>query len=199
MIVTLLTGRRPDLLARTLHSLEDTDLEIVVFINDAKVGDATWEVVEQSARVGDVASWLEWRSLSDAMNRIASFVSDNAADSDGYWLHLEDDWELTRPLDLTTAQNFLDEHPEVGQVRLRRTDDGASPRNYLTRKRIVWEGDGIKVGNAHATWNPAIQRTSAAAVYPVTGEVDFMRRMPQTNAQAFPGHFRHIGNGRSLR
>lgn len=195
MIVTLLTGRRPDLLAQTLASLEDTDLEIVVFINDGLNDDETFDIVDACPWVAWLVLWGEWLGVADAMNQIAEIVSHR----DDYWLHLEDDWQLTNPLDLPTAQAFLDEHPEVGQVRLRRTDDGASRRNYLTKKRIVWEGEGIKVGNAHATWNPALQRTSAALVYPVTGEVDFMRKMPQINAQTDPGHFRHLGNGRSLR
>lgn len=197
MIVTLLTGRRPDLLAQTLASLEDTDLDIIVFVNDGLNDDATFEIADACPWVAWDRLWGEWVGVAEAMNRIASYVIDN--DDGGYWLHLEDDWQLTNPLDLSTAQAFLDEHPEVGQVRLRRTDDGASRRNYLTKKRIVWEGEGIKVGNAHATWNPALQRTSAALVYPVTGEVDFMRKMPQINAQTDPGHFRHLGEGRSLR
>ena len=193
MIVTLLTGRRPDLLAKTLGSLKDTDLKITVFVNgnDAE----SREVVDQFPTTYGPVGWYGWVGVGAAMSRVAEYVKR----FDGYWLHLEDDWELTNPLDLRTAQTFLDEHPEVGQVRLRRRDDGASHRNYLTRRRINWQGEGIITGNAHATWNPALQRTSAAQVYPVTGEVDFMRKMPQINAQTDPGHFRHLGEGRSLR
>jgi hypothetical protein len=193
VIVTLLTGRRPDLLAKTLASLEGSNLEIDFFVNGADP--ESLQVVHDSGRVNGLHTWPEWLGIGAAMSRVAEWVQGE----DGYWLHLEDDWELTEPLDLSTAQTFLDEHPEVGQIRLRRRDDGASHRNYLTKRRINWQGEGIKIGNAHATWNPALQRTSAAQVYPVTGEVDFMRKMPQINAQTNPGHFRHLGEGRSLR
>lgn len=193
MIVTLLTGRRPDLLAKTLASLEGSGIEPDIFVNGADP--ESLQVVHDSGIVNGLHTWPEWLGIGAAMSRVAEWVQGE----DGYWLHLEDDWELTNPLDLSTAQAFLDEHPEVGQVRLRRRDDGASHRNYLTKRRINWQGEGIKIGNAHATWNPALQRTSAAQVYPVTGEVDFMRKMPQINAQTNPGHFRHLGEGRSLR
>jgi GT2 family glycosyltransferase len=193
VIVTLLTGRRPDLLAKTLASLEGSGIEIDFFVNGADT--ESLQVVHDSGIVNSLHHWPEWLGIGAAMNRVAEHV----AGEDGYWLHLEDDWELTRPIDIRTAQAFLDDHPEVGQVRLRRRDDGASHRHYLTKRRINWQGEGIKIGNAHATWNPALQRTSAAQVYPVTGEVDFMRKMPQINAQTDPGHFRHLGEGRSLR
>lgn len=194
VVVTLLTGRRPDLLQKTLASLEGSGIEIEAFVNGADA--ESLKVVHDSGMVNGIHQWKEWLGIADAMNEVAEWV---AGGEDGYWLHLEDDWELTAPLDLSTAQAFLDEHPEVGQVRLRRRDDGASHRNYLTKRRINWQGEGIKIGNAHATWNPALQRTSAAQVYPVTGEVDFMLKMPQINAQTDPGHFRHLGEGRSLR
>jgi hypothetical protein len=193
VIVTLLTGRRPDLLAKTLASLEGSGIEPDIFVNGADP--ESLQVVHESGIVNGLHHWSEWLGIGAAMSRVAEWVQGE----DGYWLHLEDDWELTNPLDLRTAQTFLDEHPEVGQIRLRRRDDGASYRNYLTKRRINWQGEGIKIGNAHATWNPALQRTSAAQVYPVTGEVDFMRKMPQINAQTNPGHFRHLGEGRSLR
>src|SRR5690606_31010491 len=101
VVVTLLTGRRPDLLAKTLASLEGSGIEIEAVVNGADAESPP--VVHDSCIANGLHQWKEWLGIADAMNEGAEWV---AGGEDGYWLHLEDDWELIEPLDLSTAQAF---------------------------------------------------------------------------------------------
>lgn len=191
MIITVLTGRRHDLLDRTLRNIPPA----TVFVNDISRDPRSVEIAKQHDC--QVSGWEEWTGVGESMSRIAEWVKQFP----GYWMHVEDDWSARGPIPFDECFTFLDHHPEVGQVRLRRRSDGASGRNYLTKARIEWTGGRILTGNAHATWNPTICRTSDAELYPVEGEVEFMRNHSERyelNAQ-HPGCFTHTGDGRTLR
>lgn len=188
---SMLTGRRPDLLTKTLRALP---WKPTVYVNDLPHDPQSAEI---AANAGcRVEGWEGWLGVQDSMTRIAAQVKGD------YWVHIEDDWQHTRPIHLPDCVRFLEDHPEVGQIRFRKMGDGASRRNYITRQRIEWHGSGIVTGNAHATWNPSIIRSEDAALYPVSGEVEFMEKMAAKypkNASLLPGSFVHLGKGRSLR
>lgn len=192
MIVTVLTGRRPDLLSRTLRTIP----KATVFVNEIDHNRESVDVAKHYNAT--VLGWNGWTPVGESMSRIAEWVVEQ---DDPYWLHVEDDWRALGPLPLTEATELLDARPDVGQVRLRKKTDGAKLTNYITGEKIEWTGGPIAVGNAHATWNPTVARTSDATLYPVDGEVDFMKkhslRYPY-NAQ-HEGVFVHLGRRRSLR
>lgn len=204
MIVTVLTGRRPDLLRRTLEGLVRFDVpgKVTVLHNDDGSDEETVAVIEEFG-----FEWISTRRYLPGAE--ATAVCGGIAVRSGYdfWLHVEDDWEATDDIraPVEAAVWLLRNAPEVGQVRLRRRDDGAMATHYLDRHPIEWVPsavDGVVVGRAHATWNPSVMRTVAAGnLLGVSGEVDFMVRMAEQwplNGQADPGVFRHIGKGRSL-
>lgn len=190
-VVTVLTGRRPDLLDQTLTALP---YQPTVFVNGA---DQVSIEVALEHRTGMVV-WDQWLTVGDATSRVAEWVRGR---SEKYWLHCEDDWVCEGVPDLLPAMTLLDTG-EIGQVRLRRKDDGAKPVHYLTGQKITWRGAVVLIGESHATFNPTLMLSEAAGLFPVNNEVDFMRRMMgrwPVNGQADPGWFTHIGGGRSLR
>lgn len=207
VVLTLLTGRRPDLFARTVESaLENAPglLEeslVVVLVNG---GDA-----DSLAFVERFSDVIDRRLVTPRVRPIGRSVStlSHWAGRSGrrYWLHLEDDWEC-RPVDgwLDEAKGLL--LAGAAQVRLRRAEERVLDRHMVTREPLLWveRGDHRWSSDAHYTLNPSLVWTSSAEdAWPATGERAAQRRWHRrgmtVSAQHLPGVFAHIGQDRSLR
>lgn len=134
---------------------------------------------------------------------------------DDWWLHLSDDSDAhgARVTDrqcgwLGDAIFVLENHADVGQVRLRRQDD-YEPETYhwVTGAPIVRESKGsYELSNLHCTYNPALWRAEAAlGAFPGPGEYRdeqaSMRCYDQAgwrSASLIPGVFMHRDDGCSL-
>ncbi len=68
------------------------------------------------------------------------------------WLHLEDDWVLDHPFDLSPAVDTLRSHAEIGMVRLGYLNLGLSGSIYSAGNKLWWrlERAGSYVVSGHA-------------------------------------------------
>jgi len=124
-------------------------------------------------------------------------------------LLMEDDWYMMPDSTdwIGESHNVLDTNPTVGQVRLRRVDDYREEFNWVTGAPLeLEERDGYRVGNFHATYNPALWRREAIETsFPLE---DFWRDEQRTmywferagwfGAQLIPGVFIHRDDGSSI-
>lgn len=209
VVVTVLTGGRPELLAATLTSVREhadglLDTAHVFVLNNGN-DQPTTEVL---ARHRDV---IDQVVTSDTVRHVgpATSLLARAAGRAGrtWWLHLEDDW-IAHPAGdwLAEAMALFAIEARVVQVRLRLAAEPVLARHMVTREPIRWrEMSGYRIAaDAHWTNNPALMRaTDAAAAWPADGERDAQRRWwnsgHRTVGQLVPGVFEHGGGGQSLR
>ena len=208
--ITILTGGRPELLRRTIRSLEAMApglLEhnpVVLMINGA---DAPTREVAAGLAFVDRCILHEGGILpigvatSTAVAALARFPDVR------HVLHIEDDWEALAPEYgwLDRACRILDELPHVGQVRLRHRSEPVLQQHMLTRRPIQWQPHaGFTVAPAaHYTFNPGLIRAAdVCRVFPCASETEAQARFLSARlatAQLLPGVFRHIGTDHSLR
>jgi glycosyltransferase involved in cell wall biosynthesis/predicted O-methyltransferase YrrM len=208
--VSILTGGRPDLLRRTLRTLDQSqpgllerayvvvlvhghDPETLVYLDSLPFVDRRVAVRGRPLGTGPATSRL--------LKQLAGRPSVK------HVLHVEDDW-ATCTLDgswLRRARAVLDRDPGIGQVRLRHRSDAVLGYHMVTKAPIVWEqGDGIlRSRSAHFTFNPSLLRArDLSQVLLCASELEAQRRFLRTGlavAQLSPGTFRHIGEGRGVR
>lgn len=205
LVVTLLTGRRPDLATRTLDAL---DRHAPGLLERAR-----FVVLHNGSDEETAVALDEWRDRADEWHRTGALLPIGPAT--GYlarrvtasgasrWLHLEDDWQALGRSDdwLERAGAILDAHPEVAQVRLRDDRERVLARHMTEGHPLEWRDlDGYRLSpDAHATHNPALWRADLAAVaYPADQERTMQRNLRRAgwraSAQIVPGEFRHLGD-----
>lgn len=202
--IAVLTGRRPELLRRTLNALPDwlwTSAHTVVLHNS---GDGeTTEVLD------DYKIDLKYTNLDGlwSIGRASSHIFQIAqAEARPFTMYVQDDWKCKDQSSewLITALQILDDDPHVGAVRLRRTDERTMVNSMARGKTVTWsQHEGFRVSR-QAVWclNPFLMRTHEL-IFPIEDERDGMRKFNdwgQSVAQLTPGVFAHIGyGGKSLR
>lgn len=210
VVVTILTGGRPELLRQTLM---DARREYPGFLESAYVvvlhngGDE--ETTNVLRRYEDIIDTL---TVNGSMAGIGSAISQLAAMSQWsqrrYWLHLEDDWAAMAGGGdwMKRSKAILDEHPNVAQVRLRRDTDTVLARHMVTKRPLNWEphGEWSSTPDAHLTFNPSLVRVQDISKgWPCSGEADAQVKWHSAGkrsvAQLHPGVFTHIGDADSLR
>jgi len=208
--IGLLTGGRPDLLRRTVDTLRvacpgllEESVVIALLNGDdpqtAKYLDGLPFLDEQVRHTGGVLP------IGPAVSRLMAAFGERR--EVGTILHLEDDWaaDTATPPWLERVRAILDEHPEVGQVRLRHREERVLTHHMVTRRAIRWEHqpDFLLAPSAHYTLNPSLIRArDLPAIFPCRSEEDAQRhflRAGFATAQWLPGVFRHIGAHRSRR
>ena len=212
VVVTLLTGRRPTLLAATLDGLRfhapgllESAHVIVLHNGDDGTDDQTitalelvGEHVDRRLRGDDLLP------VGPATSRLAAHVPRAGRP---YWLHLEDDWRATGRHAgwLDQARALLEAEPNLAQVRLRRSDERVLARHMVTNEPLRWADHGRyhRTPDAHWTNNPALVRAEDAPLaWPADGERAAQRRWHRSGrhaaVQLVPGEFAHLGEGASL-
>lgn len=202
LLVTLLTGRRPDLLQRTLAAVADHQPELLqadwlVLHNGADRDTAA--VLKAAALPSVVDTSKLFLNIGQATTRL--FAQAVEADAD-FLLHLEDDWEAGPGPVLPRAVELLD---DVFQIRLRRASERVLQRHMVTTRVIPWRpAVGARVASeAHYTLNPSLIRLQDLRFgFPASSERDAQRNFHRAGkrrvAQLIPGVFAHIGASRSL-
>ena len=179
---TILTGLRPDLLARTIEGSSDVlnwcD-RVIVFANPA---DPETIAVLDNCGVAHERMVNEGERLDNGRATTACALAAKASGCD-LWFHLEDDW-VPVDQDQGEAHTWLPDaidiasNPAIGQVRLREEThlgqlvklpdglhgdgSGAANINWVDGRPVPWRvmpDAPFMVSNAHLTWNPMIMRT----------------------------------------
>lgn len=204
LIVTILTGRRPHLLQRTLETTMTRAWfshasRMVAFVNGNDL--ATQKVVDDWIYRSDYST--KYLTIGEATSACARIALSPSYD---YWLHLEDDWEC-----INSEVRWLEESiallgsGKVDQIRLRDASEKVLTKHMVTGAPIRWKKEGnFDIGEAHLTFNPFLMRVSDIGdAFPCEGERDAQRKWLAAGhkmvAQHHPGLFRHIGGGESLR
>lgn len=211
VVLTVLTGRRPDLLQSTLESLVDFETDLlatatVVVLHNGADQPTRPILARHDGHIDRIVTTDDLLEVGPATSILAG---EAMMSRKPYWLHLEDDWLATgdHPGWLDDARDILDDDDEIGQVRLRRSDEPVLTRHMVTNEPIVWTPHGRfrRADDAHWTNNPALMRTYEAPLgWPASGEREAQRRWRRAGmhavAQLDPGVFIHSGGGdRSLR
>lgn len=206
LAVTLLTGDRPELLARTLdavrthHGFLLEDAFVLVLHNGGDI--PTSEVLELHR---DVIDLVITTATLEPIGPAASSLFRHALEVDAdLLLHLEDDWQAG-PSDpwLAEAVELLEDG--VFQVRLRHYSEQVLTRHMVTGKPIRWrtKADYRITDDAHYTLNPSLMRLKDVAVgWPASSErnaQDHFWQAGYRRVAQVQGVFRHIGGQDSLR
>lgn len=124
-----------------------------------------------------------------------------------YVLFLEDDWVSIESLskNLSKIMYFMDNHPEVGQMRLRSMEEQVSRKERMTAKKIIWEESeipNIYISDAHWTFNPCITRASVIRDMDPTGygihAIRNYHKLEMRTAKYVGYCFAHIGYQRAV-
>jgi hypothetical protein len=149
--LTVLTGRRPDLLEKTLDAaseyIDRCDGQIGVVWDPEDKESAT---VLTKAGVKPVSDLV--RSNGEATSLCADFFLSSDRD---VWFHLEDDWELIQERaelepDWFDVAATLATNPDIGQVRLREFEHLGGLVPLHRKSGVVFLGDGS--GCANRNW-----------------------------------------------
>jgi len=211
VVLTLLTGQRPNLTASTLHALHKRapgmlETATVIALNNGNCS-ATADVLREYDDMIELAvSTDSVVSIGDALAALTSLLL-NYTDDD-YWIHLEDDWTLASltPGWLDRARGILSDRCDIGQVRLRAACEPTRGAHMVTDRALCWEldTDDTMIAESHITLNPSLMRRELASlITPCIGEGHAQRKAYAAGvrraAQLLPGAFIHAGEGRSLR
>lgn len=206
VVISVLTGQRPELLAETLAStrrhhpglLETATVHVHWNTGDdgtAAVLAEHWDVLD-GVEVTD-----ELWGIAASTNRL---VERAQATSCTYRINLQDDL-FAHPDPgpwLDEARTFLDEG--VAQVRLERADAPHARKHTVTGERFVWRSLGPHriVEDFPFTFRPTLHLVSDLPLaFPSTGEAGSILRwhedrFPKDTVQLVPGIWLHVGNHR---
>ncbi len=201
--ISLLTGGRPDVLERTIKSLEGRWPEqvqaahVVALVNGPD--ELSRCVLEQAEWIDRILTYEnEPLTIGMATSVVVAAVAGHPDVE--HLLHLEDDWETCTVDDeaLIRAVAFLRD-PGVGQVRLRHRSEPCLDHHMISGRTIDWnQRDDHRRGAAHFTFNPSlVTRQVAERVYPAVDERDAQQRFVAAGldvVQLEPGAFCHIGH-----
>lgn len=210
VVLTILTGRRPDLLQTLLRSLERAAPRLllrseVIVLHNGGDGATTAAIQPWRALVDDLLVSSNLLTIGHATSILAE-----AAFRSGkpFWLHLEDDWQAlpTHPEWLEIARDQLMVADDMVEVRLRHVGEPMKGKHRVTGEEIEWQReDGVVFSpSCHLNFTPALRRTGVARrVFPADDEQHAQLRAHQAGftavAQLDPGLFVHTGYERSLR
>lgn len=208
--VTLLTGRRPELLEETLRRMQICmpgllrRAHVTVLHNGGD--EPTAKILSEYQDLIDTA-WTT-STLLDIGAATSMLACGATLSRRKYWLHLEDDWSVLplTPDWLSQAQTILHTRPHVFQVRLRHSSEFTLARHMVTARPLRWSAHtGFRLSpDAHYTNNPSLVRVrDIGKIWPATGEKDAQQRAHRSGlrgvAQLTPGVFIHTGEKNSLR
>lgn len=220
LVITILTGGRPEHLERTVkraHVLWSEcflNAHVVAYVNQR---DPNSEALLDTYHVAHTTLGGALTSIGYGVQTLARQAL--AVPGARWWLHLEDDWSLTQDRawiasSVREAAGILDEHPAVHQVRLRRAMEPCLPQHMVTGETLEWAlvQNRYATARAHWTFNPSLVRLGEGRghhpahvlAHPIEGEVDAQKKIhrafPRLRvAQVLPGIFAHGGEDHSLR
>lgn len=198
--LAVLTGHRPQYLARTLAALPSWLLSTarVVVLHDG--GDqATVDVLAKyETKIDRLIRRKHPRQKMHTIGDNWSLLAEHA-DTE-FFLMLEDDWEFVGfdPEWLSNARNALTDG--VVQVRLRSVAEGTLTKHMVTGRPFDWSPHPYGwIADTHVSWAANLMRSDMLPVmFPADGERDCQRRAFDAGlrcvVQANPGCFMHIGD-----
>lgn len=197
VVVTMLSGNRPELLSKTLYNLPKGLLKGMIGL--ANGGDKMTIEIYKKYGIEPIVTPYLLRTGS-----ATSFLADIAYESGKkYWLQLQDDWSFVTEDEqwLRRAKYAL---KNSHQVRLRHISDNVKSVHAVTKKKFNLKTSRFgNVGEMHWTFNPTLQKCHIIPeVFPCVSETDAQRVAYSTGnkivTQLYPGCFKHIGVSNSL-
>jgi hypothetical protein len=209
VVLTILTGWRPDLLRHTLSALPTSLLRSahVIVLHDGQDDPTTQVLDKYSKHINELHTrkhkYQQMHTIGENWSHLASLAEGKG----DYVLMLEDDWQYS-----TLDHSWLDEArailstTDIAQVRLRHVSEPNRARHMVTGQYIDWtsHANGL-VADAHLGWQPNLMHvTDLNKTFPADGEKHWQQIAYSHDlrcvAQLYPAVFRHIGDdGRSLR
>lgn len=205
LVISVLTGLRPNMLERTLKALRAFHgplIESAYTVALHNGGDEeTAEILKANQ---DMFNMTVVSPTFMDLGEATSTLFGMAVERGKYLLHIEDDWEAQPGEWYDQAKALLEDN--VFQVRLRRYEEPVLVQHMVTKKRIVWDkGDLFHyTKDAHYTLNPSLVRmVNIAKGWPSLNERQAQQKLWRAKkrkvAQLVPGIFSHIGGEDSLR
>lgn len=139
IVVILQTFKRTDCALRTVMAARQYlryDGPLLWYVADD--GSSEWHLMEVQAALMD-APWIGWHSERRGYGANANAAWDAANEISALTFWLEDDWELTAPLDLTPYAYLLMEREDIGMVRLGYLNAGIIGETFGYGGRLYWK------------------------------------------------------------
>lgn len=140
--ITMTAVRRPTIIERTLSSFKKNlfkDHPTRLIINIDPVGEDT-RLCEITDVIEDYFPYMITR-IPAKPHFTKAFIWTWQQATSKYVFHLEDDWELLRPVDLDAMIALMDKYPDLGGLRLAWKDaEGETVKNF-PRSFFDWNGE----------------------------------------------------------
>lgn len=147
VFLTVLTGRRPELLQRTLESIKDV-VDRCTF-SSAIVWDPEDDESKGLLRAAGIGPPQHFQKRLKNGPAVSACARDFLGSDYDVWLHIEDDWELLPDRaalepDWFEVASELATNQDIGQVRLREIEHlgGLVPVQYPEGVRFLGDGSG---------------------------------------------------------
>lgn len=216
LVIGILTYNRTKLLEKTLLTFykynAKEDIKMILLDNNSSKEES--EINKSLAKKYDIEYFYNKYDVSDDLNKNIEIghmsLIKHMLDCDSEMCCiLEDDWECIGRIPINEIMLFLNEHKNIGQVRLRdfKYDDtmyGGSSVNFVTKEKIIFNNEivygdvSFKVADMHWVNCCTFMRKDVLErmdnVY--SAEMERMKafyKMYPANAQMIPGIFYHIG------
>lgn len=177
VVLTLLTGLRPEFTALTLTALRGAYpgvLETSTVLVHHNTGDSATaaSLAHHADLLDEVETFDDLWSINDATFRLAQRVTETGK---RYWLYLQDDFRARLGAGpwLDDARGALE--AGASQVRLRLSREKVLPHNSVTGEKVRWHpvGPHVYSHEAHFTRQPSlIMADDALVAYPAESEAD---------------------------
>jgi Glycosyl transferase family 2 len=199
-------GRRPELLRKTLESLNLwCKFENVIAINDFR-DEATNKVFKEIFPNGELISLSEQLGHHRAVDYMYGKVKTP------YIFHCEDDWTFDAPFDFDAMKDLLEKNPSISQVCFRKISD-FSPDDVDASKIIEIENERLsysRLDRLHKQWhgytfNPHLvsrrlwSELGGFGVFKKERHISrVVRRQGRFVAYLKPGNCAHLGEAQSV-
>ncbi len=215
VIVLIITYRRIDLAIETIKSVKEKLIYPNIGFHIADDGSGYEYVKALAHEIGPNYEITTTDSKRAGVGANMNMGIEAVLQRADHWLHLEDDWVLKYPLNLTPMVDVLTQDASIGMVRLGRLTAGLKAETYSSAGYVWWQlvrdsNTYVYSGNAalkhrrfHDKYGPYKEQ-----LMPGQTELWYCNRFnitPKGPEILWPGHlsseqvFHHIGDSQSFK
>lgn len=138
VIALIITYRRLDLAIETIRSVKRHVQYPNIGFHIADDGSGPEYVKRLCYEIGPTYSITLTDSARGGVGKNMNLGIEACLSRSDFWLHLEDDWALKGPIDLTPCVRLLAEDKRIGMVRLGRLSAGIKAVSYSGAGQMWW-------------------------------------------------------------